>query len=72
MVSGPTTATFDNVNYYPAVTPKLEGLELVGAEMDKPFDPAEHSYWAEVDHSVDSVSVIPQFDTCLLYTSRCV
>ena len=65
MVSGPTTATFDNVNYYRATTPKLDGMELIGAEMDKPFDPAEHSYWAEVDHSVSSVKVKTDFDDTL-------
>ncbi|MBC8570613.1 cadherin-like beta sandwich domain-containing protein [Zongyangia hominis] len=65
MVSGGTTATFDNVNYYPAVTPKLQGLELIGAEMDTPFDAGDHSYWAEVGHSVDAVKVKTQFDSAL-------
>ncbi len=50
-------ASFNNVNAMVVTPPKLNGLELIGAELDKPFDPAVHTYWAHLPNKAKSVKI---------------
>lgn len=51
------SASFTNVNAMVVTPPKLNGLELIGAELDKPFDPAVHTYWVHLPNKVKSVKL---------------
>lgn len=48
---------FNNVEYTPATTPKLTGLEIEGAELNEEFSPSLYTYTAEVPYTVESVQV---------------
>lgn len=50
-------ACFENVNCTPATPPKLDGLELIGADIARSFDPAVHTYWADVPCKAKSVKI---------------
>ncbi|MBC8569234.1 cadherin-like beta sandwich domain-containing protein [Zongyangia hominis] len=49
--------TFNNVNYYEVKSPKLTGLELIGATLVEPFEETRDAYTAEVATDVESVKV---------------
>ncbi len=50
--------TFDNLYYYLAEDiPQLTSLEVIGATLDQPFDPATTAYTATVENTVSSIRI---------------
>ena len=62
MVSGGTTATFNNIHTASISQPVLEGLTVNGAEMDSAFSADDHTYWVYVPYTTDKAGVTATFD----------
>lgn len=63
MVSGGTTATFNNLRYSPVSKPTLEGLTVEGAELDSAFSADDPTYWATVPYSTEKIGLTAAFDS---------
>ena len=63
MVSGGTTATFNNIRYTETTRPVLSGITVEGAELDSAFEPGDTVYWANVPYTTEKVSLSAAFDS---------
>ncbi len=52
-----SSVTFDNINYYDAVEPRLYDIKLIGAKTDQPYDQSVPVYWSTVEPGVASVQI---------------
>ncbi|MBC8569926.1 cadherin-like beta sandwich domain-containing protein [Zongyangia hominis] len=68
IVANNTTATFDNVNYYSAVEPKVIGITVEGAQMNEQFDPSLTTYMGSVPYGTASVKITAECPEGLVLT----
>ena len=69
MVSGGTTATFNNLHAAAISQPVLEGLAVSGADMDSAFSADDHTYWVHVPYATQKAGVTVTFDESA-YTAK--